>query len=547
MIQLNNKIAAYLLLLAVCSGGILSCKKNGVSEDPLYAVSPEGLISFEDVPPSPSVAAEGSVVTIKVNGLKDHEGSFRFYINQTPADIVAVSNEEVRIRIPITASTGSCAIEIDGQFYFGPVIDIRGKLNIDPTFNATTSVSDNSIYGIETRPLGGYLIYGAFRNYENKATALAAITGLAFIDNNGALLTTGSGSGLRPAFNIGTTGLNGTILSAVVTSDNKVIAGGVFSSVNTRGNISNISRFNANGSLDTTAFDIAGDGSLPTAIGPAFNGGFSGAVNKLFNTSNGVVAIGNFFDYNSILYERSTSESPYVDKIRIGQVARVDIDGNIDSSFNLNTSLRPVQGYTTANGYIYDGVEMPGNKLLMVGNFTVFENQSAGRIVRIDLSTGRRDAAFAATGANGSITKITYNSTTKKLLLTGEFTTFNGQPANGIVMLDENGNVDNSFDFKPVEGGIPNFAGQLNDGKIMVSGTFNKYNGIVRPGFMVLNPDGSLAVGYNNIGYFDGVVQDFVEFPSDTDPSINYVILVGSFNRYDSKDVGNIVKVRFQN
>ncbi|ULT42453.1 delta-60 repeat domain-containing protein [Niabella defluvii] len=132
---------------------------------------------------------------------------------------------------------------------------------------------------------------------------MAAITGLAFIDNNGALQTTGSGSSLRPAFNIGVTGINGIINTAVFTSDNKVIAGGTFSAVNARGNISNITRFNATGSLDTLSYDIAGDGSLPKTVGPAFNGGFTGAVTKLFNTSAGVVAVGNFSDYNSILYE----------------------------------------------------------------------------------------------------------------------------------------------------------------------------------------------------------------------------------------------------
>lgn len=547
MIHIKNKLAGYCLLLAFLSTTIVSCTKNGVSEEPLYPASPKGLIDFEDVPPTPAIAAEGSIVTIKVNGLGNKMGQFRFYINQTPADVVSATDTEVRIRIPITASTGTCAVEINGQFYFGPIIDIRGKLNIDATFNTTTNIATGEILGIDPRPLGGYLIYGAFRNYQNQASSVAAITGLAFIDNNGALQTTGSGSSLRPAFNIGVTGINGIINTAVFTSDNKVIAGGTFSAVNARGNISNITRFNATGSLDTLSYDIAGDGSLPKTVGPAFNGGFTGAVTKLFNTSAGVVAVGNFSDYNSILYERSTADAPYVDKIRISQIARVNIDGGIDSSFNINRSTRPVEGYTTANGFIYDGVEMPNNKLLLVGNFTVFENQQALRIVRIDLATGRRDPSFVVGGANGAITKITYNSTTRKLLITGQFTSYNNEAANGIVMLDENGNIDRSFRFRPVEGGIPNFAGQLKDGKVMVSGTFNKYDGIVRAGFMMLNPDGSLAVGYNNIGFFNGRVNDFVEYPSDTDPSITYVMLVGTFTRFDSKTVGNIVKIRVQN
>lgn len=547
MIHFKNKLITCCLLSAVMLGVLGACTKSTVSEEALYPESPKGVIDFEDVPPVPSIAAEGSIVTVKVNGLGDKQGRFRFYINQTPADVVSVNDTEVRIRIPITASTGTCAIEIDGQFYFGPIIDIRGKLNIDATFNTTTNVALGEIMGIDPRPLGGYLIYGSFRNYQNQASAQAAITGLAFIDNNGALLTTGSGSSLRPAFNIGTMGMNGTINTAVFVEDNKIVAGGTFSAVNARGNISNISKFNAAGSLDTSTYDISGDGALPKAVGPTFNGGFTGSVMKLFNTSAGIVAVGNFSDYNSTLYERSTAESPYIDKIRISQVARVTTGGTLDSSFNINLGLRPIEGYTSANGFIYDGVEMPGNKLLLVGSFTVFENQQALRIVSIDLATGRRDPSFVTGGANGAIRKITYNSTTRKLLITGEFTSYNGQPVNGIVMLNENGSIDNSFQFRPVEGGIPNFAAQLKDGKIMVSGTFNKYDGIVRAGFMMLNPDGSLAVGYNNIGFFNGRVNDFVEFPSDTDPSVTYVMLVGIFNRFDSKNVGNIVKIRVQN
>ena len=519
-----------------------------VSDEPLYPVSTKGLVSFEDAPPTPAIAAEGSIVTVKVNGLEGKQGQFRFYINQTPADIVSVSGNELRIRIPITASTGSCAVELDGQFYFGPVIDIRGKLNIDPAFNTTTNVAVGEIRGITPRAAGGYMIFGSFRNYQNQASALAAVTGLAFIDNNGAMLISGTGDNARPAFNIGTKGIEfGTVNSATFAPDGKIIAGGVFGTVNSRTNISNITRFHAAGALDTVNYDIAGTAADPKAIGPAFNGGFSGTVTKLFATTSGLVVVGNYNDYTNILYERSTIESPYIDRIRISQVTRLNFDGGIDSSFNLNLGTRPVSGYTSANGFIYDGIQLPGNKLLLVGNFTVFENQPASRIVRIDLTTGRKDPGFAPAGPNGSISKVTYNSTTRKLILAGEFTMYNGQPVNGIVMIDENGNIDNTFKFRPVEGGIPNFAAQLKDGKVMVSGTFNKYDGIVRAGFMVLNPDGSLAVGYNNLGFFNGRINDYVEFSSDTDPNVYYVMLVGIFTRFDSKNVGNIVKIRLQN
>jgi hypothetical protein len=79
----------------------------------------------------------------------------------------------------------------------------------------------------------------------------------------------------------------------------------------------------------------------------------------------------------------------------------------------------------------------------------------------------------------------------------------------------------------------------------MVSGSFTKYNNIIRPGFLILNPDGSLAAGYNNMGLFRGTINGFVELPSSG--GMPAVMLVGNFDRFDNKEVGNIVKFRIEN
>lgn len=515
-----------------------SCTKHVVSEDALYPESPEGLVTFEDAAPTPALAAEGAIVTVKVNGLEGKQ--FKFFINQTEAEVVSFNNQEVRIKIPITASTGTASVVLDGQYYFGPVVSIRGRLNIDPSFNASSYVADNEIAGILSRPAGGFLIYGAFKNYQALSSTTAAISGLALIDNNGASPTT-AGNRLQ----LGSTGLNGPVTAAVFAGD-KIMVGGSFSSMNTKSNINNITRLNSNGSLDTVSYDIVGEGSLPQMYAPAFNGGLGGAVTNLFNTASGIIAIGNFTGYSSIFYERSTAESPYIDRIAISQVARLKEAGSLDSSFNLNTALRPPVGYTSANGNIYDAVQTANGKILVVGNFTNFEGSAAGRIARIDPVTGRRDGSFSAT-ANGSINRITYNANTGKILLTGNFDNYNGQAVNGVVMINQDGAIDNSFVFSPVDGGVPNYAAQLNDGRIIVSGSFNKYAGVVRPGFMMLNANGTLAAGYNNVGYCNGKINGYAEYASDTDPTVRFLMLVGSFTRFDGKTVGNIVKLRIQN
>jgi hypothetical protein len=149
------------------------------------------------------------------------------------------------------------------------------------------------------------------------------------------------------------------------------------------------------------------------------------------------------------------------------------------------------------------------------------------------------------TGADGSISRITYNATTNKILLTGSFKNYNGAPANGVVMIDNNGATISSFAFKIPEGGFPNFAAQLNNGKIIVTGSFSKYDNIVRAGMAILNADGTLAAGYNNMGLFRGQVNNLIETTSTNgSPAI---IMVGSFDRFDNKQVGNIVKFRIEN
>ncbi|ULT26027.1 hypothetical protein KUH03_03380 [Sphingobacterium sp. E70] len=42
----------------------------------------------------------------------------------------------------------------------------------------------------------------------------------------------------------------------------------------------------------------------------------------------------------------------------------------------------------------------------------------------------------------------------------------------------------------------------MDNGLLLVSGTFKRYDNVIREGLMILNSDGSLAKGYNNTGDF---------------------------------------------
>src|SRR5690606_19888543 len=126
-------------------------------------------------------------------------------------------------------------------------------------------------------------------------------------------------------------------------------------------------------------------------------------------------------------------------------------------------------------------------KFIAYGTFSQFDGVSAGRILRLN-ADGTVDETFNAggTGADQAIHKVFYNATTGKYILAGDFRQYNGQPANRLAMLNEDGTLDESFVAKTFDGTGPSFAKQLSDGKIIVSGGFRTYDGVARNGFMVL-------------------------------------------------------------
>src|SRR5690606_12446275 len=160
---------------------------------------------------------------------------------------------------------------------------------------------------------------------------------------------------------------------------------------------------------------------------------------------------------------------------------RMDVDGKLDKTYNLNSEGESNLG---PNGIIGDAFLQADNKLILVGNFTTYNGVSAKGIVRLD-NDGNVDPTFnVGSGANASanegILSIQHDPVSGKYLLAGLFTSFNGQPAQNVVRLNADGSVDSSFKLLGFEGGATTFASQLKNGKVLVTGTFLKYNNITR-------------------------------------------------------------------
>ncbi len=119
-------------------------------------------------------------------------------------------------------------------------------------------------------------------------------------------------------------------------------------------------------------------------------------------------------------------------------------------------------------------------------------------IVRVN-QDGTADASFSAgTGPNVAPDAITLQPD-GKILVSGEFTTWNGIAANRLVRLNSDGSLDRTFNI----GNGPNARVYrvvvMPDGKIAICGTFTMFNGRYRGYLAMLNPDGSLAPGLGEI------------------------------------------------
>lgn len=97
-----------------------------------------------------------------------------------------------------------------------------------------------------------------------------------------------------------------------------------------------------------------------------------------------------------------------------------------------------------------------------------------------------------------------------RIVIAGRFTSFNGAPARGLVRLESNGTVDPSF---PIGGGaqwvqtvetasffpfVESVKAQV-DGKLLIAGTFEAFNGTPLPGIASLNADGTLDTAFTPV------------------------------------------------
>ncbi len=187
-------------------------------------------------------------------------------------------------------------------------------------------------------------------------------------------------------------------------------------------------------------------------------------------------------------------------------------DGTLDPTF--------VPG-VGPNSYLSGSCVMPDGKIVLVGEFTSYQGVSQNYITRTN-SDGTIDPTFnIGTGALNSVYACAAQ-TDGKVVIGGNFTNFNGTVINRIARLNANGSLDATFNVgSGATGGPVTVVTIQADGKIIVAGQFLGFNGAPADRIVRLNTNGTVDATFNVS--VDGPIRD-IALQSD-----GKIVLAGNF------------------
>lgn len=348
-------------------------------------------------------------------------------------------------------------------------------------------------------------------------------------------------------------GANNIVTSIDTQIGGKILISGIFTTYNgvARGHIA---RLNADGNLDATFL--------------ATGAGANGTIQSFAVQTDGKIVIGgNFTTYNG--FTRTNIARLNVDgsldatfvvgtgtnldiakvslqadgKIVIGgnftsyngvvrnRLARLNVDGSLDATF----LAVPAAG---ANLTVRDIIIQTGGKILIAGDFTSYNATLRGRVARLN-ADGSLDATFLATGvgANATVNAIRVQSD-GRVIIAGAFATYNGVARSGIARLNSDGSLDTSFTSTPGASSFVFAVALQTNGQIVIVGQFTLYNGVARSGIARLNFDGSLETGFNPGTGATGGIVDAIAIQAD-----NKIVIGGGFTAYNGVARGRIVRI----
>lgn len=390
-----------------------------------------------------------------------------------------------------------CYIKVNGAWksWF-----LQGGLK-DTGFSVNNTTNLGTVVTMALQPDGKIIVAGGFTSWGG-----STVNRLVRINLDGSLDTNFMN-------NIGT-GASSSIQVAGLQPDGKIIlrsiAGGSGTKTTFNGvAVNSVLRLNSDGTRDTV-FDsnIGGigadiDTSSPTAV----------------QSDGKIIYAGLFSSWNGVSAPR---------------IVRLNADGTRDSSFVTNL------GTGGANAILIQ----PDDKIILAGNFPTVNGTPTNQIVRLNLD-GTLDSSFnlnRGTAANGTVRRAALQPD-GKILGTGSFTNYNGVTANNIIRLNVDGTIDTQFTTNIGSGISGSFFAAIkaqDNGKIIINGNFTTFNGMSAPRIIRLNSDGTRDSNFmNNIGTgFDSMNNTAIVIMPD-----KKILIAGPFTTFNGSTQNGIIRI----
>jgi uncharacterized delta-60 repeat protein len=494
----------------VLVGGLFNTV-DGVSRNGIARLNPDGTLdpSFD-----PGSGVEGSMFTgvyaleLQSDGKIVIAGSFTT-LNGINRSAIARLNTDGSLDssfTPPTVPTSSAPLSMvthiglqpDGKMItLGHPTAYLARFHMDGSFDRSLP-SPFNIRSIALQPDGKLLISG-----EEFTLSGQSRQRIARLDSDG---------NLDPGFDAGTNHKDApahipAVYALQIQPDGKVLIGGTFTSIGSAER-DRIARLNEDGTLDTS-FDASGSGvnddvnivvAQPDGRVLIARLQADGTLDRTFNPGTGLLWESNP-SQTSALSIALQPDGKVLVAGRFSQVngaprsalARFNPDGTLDESFTplltSNHDLVEVQAIALQSD----------NRILIAGEFIAVNGTSRNRIARLN-SDGSLDPGFDP-GAGPALDSLVYPPSLSgillqpdgKIVVRGLFTRFHGNDRAGLARLHPDGTLDTSFQFGPEGADRSIFALALQpDGKIIIGGSFNMVNGVVRNHLARLHQDGAL-------------------------------------------------------
>lgn len=329
------------------------------------------------------------IARLNTNGTYDTTFIIGSGFNGTADTVVIQSDNKILVGGAFTSYSGIPSNRI---------VRINTNGSYDSTFNIGSgfSGSNQDVDSISIQTDGKIIVAGGYTSFSGISS-----NRIARLNTNGSYDST---------FSVGT-GFNFSVYTSAIQSDGKIIVGGLFTSYNGI-SCNRIARLNTDGSYDST-FNI----------GTGFN-------SFVFNVSiqpNGKILVGGTFtSYNGT---------------QLCRLIRLNTDGSIDSTFQIGSGF---------DNTVYNTLYRQNETTLVIGGFTSYSGISSSRIARLNID-GSYDSTFnVGTGFTiQSVVDAIAIQPNGKIFVGGSFTSYRGFNTSRIVLLNPDGSLDNSFTTGP--------------------------------------------------------------------------------------------------